>query len=222
MRSFLTPFIIFCSVSTTHALAGSSYKSTLVSVPLISSGAQSTLHFEYNLMGEAGLALELTGINEHDDIQKKEAEETGDSLIVSGNAITILLSRYTNHYDMSGFYWTLGAGYRQQNAKWIVSPESNDEEQNALLLQEDDKFHHDVKMAGLTTNGRVGYRYNGSDWPIVVGSYIGVRHWENRAEDAASSSDAEEIAALTTKEKERLQRRFMTGSEFGVEFGMVF
>ena len=132
---------------------------------------------------------------------------------------------------MSGVYWSLGVGYREQQGTWIVEPEENDKQIDFGLVDEDTgKLHHEVKISGMTGHGRLGYRYIGNQYPFVAGLYAGARHWqssvEDNSEDAVSNEEQltenEYTVAMTEKEKSRLKRRFMTRPELGVEFGWAF
>jgi len=201
------------------------YRSMFATIPLMESGNQTTAHLEFNLGGEAGLAIEGTYIHRNDDVSEDEAKETNDDFLEThGRQFAVLISRYSEPMDLGGFYWTLGLGHRTLNTTWNVEPASDDESISTALVGEDGKLNHEAVMTGMTGHGRLGYRYIGNEYPFVIGSYLGMRHFASGVEDvnANGESATDGNAPLTDLEKVRLTRRFQTRLEFAVEMGWAF
>ncbi len=208
------------------AQAKMGYRSVFFTIPLVEVGNQSTAHLEFNLGGEAGIALEGTYIHRADDVTESEAQETGgDYLETHGRQIALLISRYSEPADLGGFYWTLGAGYRELNTTWIVEPTDDDTAMDMSLVSESDgKLHHDGEMSGVTGHGRLGYRHIGSSYPVVIGTYFGLRHYASGVDDTVGEDGrvTSGNAPMTDLEKIRLSRRFQTRPEIAVEMGWAF
>jgi hypothetical protein len=184
---------------------------------------------EYNLNAVASLALEGTFIGKSNEYSEKDAEETGEQISSKGSAVGIFVSRYTQPNAMAGFFWTLGAGYRQVQADWQAPFDEGDPaNKDSLRFQmadEESRFHHNAEAKGMTGTGRIGYRYVGSEWPLTIGAYVGIRHFQNKVADRGddeTTSDGDKISEMSDKEKTRLQNRYRTGFEPGLEFGFVF
>ena len=181
---------------------------------------------EFNLRGQAGIAVEATYVHRNDDVSKSEAEDTNDDTLQNeGRQAAIFISRYSEASRMAGFYWTLGMGYRSQDVDWEVEPDGADEDIDLSLVQETTgKLRHEATLTGITGHGRLGYRYIGTSVPFIVGGYGGLRHWSVGAQDRLGEDNVanEGVAPLTNQEKGRLNRRFTTRPELGIEIGYAF
>jgi hypothetical protein len=201
------------------------YRSFAMSIPLISLTRESVARMELNLGGEASIAVEGTWIRQGEEYTEKDAEETGEQIESKGREVALYVTRYTQPHAMAGFYWTLGAGYRQMEAKWQTPVDSNDPDGQLSLADDEQRYHHDAAVKGMTGHGRLGYRYVGSDWPLMAGGYAGLRHFQNDISDREKDSkteDGDAISVMTDREKDRLVRHYMTALELGLEFGFVF
>jgi hypothetical protein len=202
------------------------YRSVFFTIPLVETGSQSTAHLEFNLWGEAGLAFEGTYIHRANDVTEKEAIATNDDYLEThGRQFAVLISRYSEPMDLGGFYWTIGAGYREIESTWVVNPTDDDMGMDMSLVNDDDgKLYHDATMSGVTGHGRLGYRYIGTSYPVVIGSYFGLRHYASGVEDVVDGNGrvADGNAPMTDYEKIRLSRRFQTRPEISVEMGWAF
>jgi hypothetical protein len=217
---------LFIASVTTNAFGQGDMRTFFLTVPVFETGSQSTAHLEFNLYGQAGIAVEGTYVHKHDDVTESEAEETnGDVLEAQGRQFAILISRYSDPIQLAGFFWTLGMGYRSQTIDWQVEPDDGDKNIDMSLVQEESgKLNHAANLSGMTGHGRLGYRYVGIDFPFVVGGYAGLRHWAAGAEDRVEDDEdlPNGVAPLTDQEKTRLERRFQTRPELGVELGWAF
>ena len=122
-------------------------------------------------------------------------------------------SSYGNPKKMSGGYWTIGAGYRQLKADWLRTAVN------------DAKVRHLLKGSGGTVRGRIGYRLVGDSLPFTLGAYIGIRHYSNNfSDDLDEAGNRDSQASVSTPESEviGLEKRFTSGLEPGLEFGMAF
>ena len=213
--------------------SGDDSRSFLVSLPLSPFG-ETLGHMEFNLGGQGTIGLEGGVQRREETIPEKEQLLTGEPLVTSARTIGIMVGRYTEPMAMGGFYWALGVGYREQDVKWSVKPADNDKGVNLNLV--DDKtgrLNHDATMKGTSGAARVGYRFVGTDFPVVLGIYIGARHFQSTVRDverkaadgsadAVNGEDSRTHSNLTELEKERLKRGFMTSPQAAIEVGAVF
>ena len=199
----------------------------LVSIPLITERPQARLHMELNAASEFGIALEGSMLTEAEELSAGEADKTGDSMKVSGYQGSLLISRYSDPSRLAGFFWTLGAGYRQFNADWKKKLDNSD---TGLRLTEADSggyLHHRVRGAGGTGHARVGYRWAVAEWPIAIGAHLGVRHMNSKVHDVEVSEEQQQELHLqysptSDQEKKSVSRREMTTRDISLEFGMIF
>ena len=204
------------------AQARSSAKNMAFSLPLVSSDRGATGHAEYNLGGQASLAVELAYVAKGEDLTETEIDEIGGSRITHGREVAIFVSRYTDGARMSGFFWSLGAGYRQVDGSWVVAPDRNDPDVDLTLVDEQEMLRHELTMAGVTGHGRVGYTYVADQWPLLVGAYLGVRHFQVGVQDREVQGQDRQVSPLTDHERARLRRDYMTALAPGVSIGLTF
>jgi hypothetical protein len=201
------------------------YRGFTVSSPIANLNGESILHLEANLGGHAALALEGVFKRGYEEIDAKEAEETHESRSSTAKGGSLIFSRYTHPMSMSGLYWGIGVGYRQESVNWRVQPDSKDKAVNYSLVNEDMRLAHDATLSGTTGHARFGYRYVAVEWPFVVGGYLGARHFQAGVKDTdVDGKDQENVrlAPMTDREKERLRRKYATRPECGVEVGFRF
>jgi hypothetical protein len=210
-----------------HPSSGGPYRAFDVSLPVLSMGSDRVVRMELNLQGKASIALEGMMQTRHEDVDPKTQSDTGESMISDAQGAALFVSRYTQPMTMSGFYWSLGAGYRQQNILWRVRPDGTDDQVNTQLLDSDQMLNHEAVLRGGTGHGRVGYRYSGTEVPLMIGAYGGVRHFQASVRDKSSlaadgARDGTTYAPMTDMEKDRLLRLYQTAPEVGLELGFLF
>jgi|GEM_PF-1012951 len=205
------------------------YRSFDLTLPVVTLARQAQGRIEYNMGGLATISLEGARMVRGEDLSDEEIEESGDSLQSEAVQGAILFSRYSNGPTMSGFFWSLGAGYRKVNAYWHTNPDTGrtpDENPGRMSLADDKgKLHHDLELAGGTGHGRIGWRWIGESFPMLIGAHIGVRHFDPTIKDAEESrleTETMRMAPTNDVEKRNLKRRMMTALEPGVEIGFAF
>ena len=213
-RIFLGIALVFAAFSSDELLANKA-RSVVFSLPVFSFG-QSTAKVEYNFRGLAGFGLEANFID-GELYGKKEAEEkNGDSIKLSGTEVGLYYAKYSKPKTISGFFWALGVGMRTVYANWA---RTRTDEIEANYLDENQRLRHSLVSRGNTYRARMGYRYIGSSFPINLGAYIGVRHFENRFSD----NNREDNTTVTPNDDQQaLQRRLMSSLEPGLELGFAF
>lgn len=202
-----------------------------VSLPLALYG-ESVARLELNLSNHASLAVELNVKRSSDDIDEEQAKETHESLVTDAKGGLLLVSRYSEPTRLAGFYWSLGLGWREMNADWQVQPDPADKHADYSLaspVEDSDAsvFHHRATLIGTTGHLRAGYRYVAEELPLMIGAYLGVRHFQASVKDVELKDEemADKTyvyAAMTERERERLKRRYMTQLEPAVEIGFIF
>lgn len=201
------------------------FRSFILSTPIANFNGETIVHMELNLAGNATLALEGIMKRAFEEVDEKEMEETGESRSSKAKGGALILSRYSRPMSMAGFYWSIGAGYRQEDVTWSVRPDEQDPDasQSFGLVDEKGNLHHDARLSGMTGNFRGGYRYVGKDFPFLGGIYLGARHFQAGVEDNEVKRDEPvRVASMTDREKERLRRKYSTRPEFGLEVGFRF
>lgn len=203
------------------ALADDDYRSSSFTLQALGYGRESMLSGEFNLGGKASVTFEGTYIRKGEDLGDREIEETnGDSLVSMGREFAVLFSRYTNPQSMSGFHWTLGTGYRTMSVAWNRHPK---EYENTMFLRmsPEGRAEQEFTLQGVTGHGRLGYRFMSDSFPVTLGIYLGIRHYQATVRDSFENSG--ETTENRTHEDVRsgLQHRYMTSMEPGLTFGMV-
>jgi hypothetical protein len=167
------------------------------------------------------LALEGGSERPGEDNLKADVQRTGESMISQGRHASLMLFRYSRPYTLAGFYYGGGLGYAQEDITWHkrVSPLS-------MALTDATYVNHTAELKGATANLRVGYRYVGSEYPLLIGAYAGLRHFQSNVTDGPSSSNAQNLTGapvtpLTADDMAHLQRRYATAPEIGLELGFV-
>jgi hypothetical protein len=204
---------------------GSSYRSTGLSIPAVTATREHAARLEFNLSGQGALGIEGTLKRKREEVSEKEQAETGESLIAEAQGAGLMISRYSSGMDMSGFYWTMAFGYREEKMSWTVAAEQNDPQANIMLLNDKNRFEHEAVAKGTTGSLRIGYRYVGSSLPVIAGVYLGARHFQASVEDAEQKDqDQGTVAAdpMTDRERERLRRRVTSAPDAGLEIGFAF
>ncbi|MBI2602894.1 MAG: hypothetical protein HYW48_07555 [Deltaproteobacteria bacterium] len=191
-------------------------KTFLVTVPLLTLGRDGSFRGEYNLFQKGTVALEWTewGGNgkgeELTETERKEAPES--SLKTDGRELGLMFGRYGDPLKMAGFHWGLGAGFRSLDAFWRKAPENEAGEKMTL---------YDLRVAGATVTGRVGYRFVGEDLGFAIGSFLSVKHFQNKVSDKKSEDTANAVP-IVQSDRLALQRRLMSSLRIGIEVGWAF
>jgi hypothetical protein len=204
----------------------------LVALPIMTESNQLQLHLEYDVDNVVGVAIEGGFMGEQELASQKEIDENGSSLKTKGSEAALLFSRYSEPNHLGGFYWTLGAGYRQYIAEWKKKPETDPQTGLAdtrLALQDDQGYlHHRMSVRGAFATGRLGYRYVATDWPFTIGAHIGLRHLSSTVQDVEVDETEQETLKLqysqtTSAEKKTVKHHVMTTPDFTLlEIGMAF
>jgi hypothetical protein len=126
-------------------------------------------------------------------------------------------SRYTDEHLMGGWFFSLGAGYRQMEIDWRTTPEVDDPGIGYGMRGEDGTTTHTAIGKGYTGHLRGGYRYVPDEWPVALGLHFGVRHYQVGFEDSDNTE-----TPLSVRQQQQLKRRFMSRIEPGIEFGVSF
>ncbi len=208
------------------ATAAEMYRTMAFSLTPITMAREGVVRAEFNLGTRASLALEGIAIGEGEDLFDDEIKESnGDSLITRGGELALFVARYSNSASMSGFYWAMGAGYRQLKANWKRSPGANYSLQGdaytIVAPDEAGKLNSQMTANGVTGHVRAGYRYLGESVPLSIGAYLGLRHFQSKFIDA-KDSDNYVAAPSTNEERDMLRNRYMTKLEPGIEVGFAF
>ncbi len=200
----------------------SGYRAFALSLPIVNVGGGTVGRGELNLYGRGSLAIEGTYQAKGEDMTKKEQQQrNGESMMTQARAVSAFLARYSEPMQMAGFYYGLGVGYRQETAKWRLKPDGTT---TAAALDEQRFANHAATMAGPTGHVRGGYRYVGKEVPLLIGAYVGLRHFESVVKDAQPSAGplgGGSYSDMTDAEKEHLKRRFATAPEAGLEIGFA-
>jgi hypothetical protein len=207
--------------------ASGGFRSFILSIPVLTLNKEHLARLEFNLAGHASMTVEGTMKSRFEELTKEEQEETGESRSSAAKGVSLLFSRYTQPYAMAGFFFALGAGYRQEDVQWTVRPDEKDPAINLSLVDDDDdRLHHDMTLKGATGHLRVGYRYVGAEIPLLVGVFAGARHFQAGVEDVDPDDHDEDDdtrwAESTDREKERARRAYASKPEAGIEIGFCF
>ena len=216
----------YAGMSAERPASGGEYRSVSVSMPLISMAREAVGHVDFNLSGKGAIGLEVMAKGRQDEIDPKIHQATGESLIAQGRGAALFISRWSHPANMSGGFWGMGLGYRQETVKWRVAPLQGDKRAALTLADQDHLLNHSAELHGVTGHARAGYRYVGSDMPFIIGGYIGIRHFQAGVQDAKAEANrapgAVATAPLSDKEKDKLLFRAETKPESGIEIGFVF
>lgn len=208
-------FILVCLMLPINLFADP--KTFLVSVPLITLGRDGAFRAEYNLFQKGTVALEWTewgGNGKGEELTETERKENPDSsLKTDGRELSLMFGRYTDPLKMAGFHWGLGAGYRSLDAFWHKAPSGSD-------IQGGQPTLHDLRVAGATVTGRLGYRFVGEDLGFAIGSFLSVKHFQNTVND--KKSETPNAVVIDQSDRLALQRRLMSSLRIGVEVGWAF
>lgn len=201
----------------------------LITIPIVADSSQARLHLEYNVQKTFGLAIEAAALGEREIMTPKEVDTTGDSLKTKGSQVSLLFSRYSEPAHLGGFFFTLGAGYRQYSAEWKKKPNEEDKTDALRLDSVDDTgyLHHRVKGSGTTGHARVGYRWVAAEWPVAIGGHLGLRHVSSSVKDVEVDQEKQKELKLnysptTDAEKKSLKNRVMTEPDISIEIGLAF
>ncbi len=203
-----------------------------ISIPIINLG-ETTLHGEFNLAGQGGLALEILNKGVQEEAPKNDPDS--NSRLTRAQAISFIYSVYNDPMAMAGFYWGVGAGYRTESVDWLKPDKSLS---TALSPGVDPNYTSRLAdLKGPTAHGRFGYRYVGKDVPLLIGAYLGLRHFASTVTDQEGTSQVrkeknspaatQSLAPLnaeqmTESEKSKIHDIYATRGEGGVEIGFSF
>ncbi|MEY4630213.1 MAG: hypothetical protein RIQ81_333 [Pseudomonadota bacterium] len=227
MKTF-TKFFALCAVVAAPTVAfaapgsggGAGSRSFILTIPIITLTRDAAFRGEYNLKG-ATIAVEGATMMEAEEYTEDKMAETGDSMISKGGHVSVLLSRYSQPSNMSGWFWTLGAGVRDMKGTWKTNPSALALSSGMALITDDaGKVIHEYTARGLTAHARTGYRWVAQSIPLSIGGGLGLRHFDARFEDKAELSP--EASAMSDEDKATLRRRYMTRLEPAIEFGLAF
>jgi hypothetical protein len=212
--------IVACAALTSNAALAKSEKSFHIGLPIVAMGGEAVTKGEWRLGKVGSLAVEWTAMSNVDLYSNAEKEENNnDSMMLSGNELSLAYTRYGNNKRMSGGYWSVGLGYRLVRVTWLRSPFEG-VNQAAVSLNDEGKLTHTIDGAGLTARSKVGYRYVAESIPLSVGAYVGLRHYQNTMKDKLSATEV----AVASSEEDRvgIERRLMSSLEPGIEVGLTF
>lgn len=208
------------STSGANSSAGSGTRSFILTVPVISMTRDAAFRGELN-WESASFSVEGAVMGEAEEYSEEKLLLTGDSMVTSGRQAAILVSRYSNQANMSGWFWTLGAGARQMDGLWRTNPSTLAYMTGINLVRDESgKVLHRYRATGATGHGRLGYRWVSQSVPLAIGGHVGVRHFDGKFEDVEPID--RDFTALAVDEKASLRRRYMTKLEPGIEFGLAF
>jgi len=205
------------SVSGRRTDGDGAYRSLLVGLPIASTERGPVGRLELNLYGIASLALEGSTERTGEDMSKAVLERTGESMMTKGGQVSLFLFRYTRPFTMAGFYYGGGLGYHEENVDWRQPSNAA-----GSTLVDAALIHHNAALSGPTGHARIGYRYVGSEYPLLIGTYIGAKHYQAIVKDSSGGgTNGNPLVPLTDNDKEHLLHRFQTTAEFGIEVGFV-
>ena len=195
-------------------------RSFLLVVPVVPLTREAAFRAEVNL-SSASISVESAMMGAAEEYPLEKLLLTGDSMISDGRQIALMLSRYGNQGNMSGWFWTLGAGMRTTNGTWKTSPSPLGLKMGlSLVNDENGKIMHRYTATGATGHARWGYRWVSQSIPLTIGGHLGVRHFDGKFNDV-QPMDAD-YSPLAIDEKALLRRRYMTHLEPAIEFGLAF
>ena len=205
------------SVSGRRTDGDGAYRSLLVGLPIASTERGPVGRLELNLYGIASLALEGSTERLDEDMSKAAVERTGESMLTKGGQVSVFAFRYTRPLSMAGFYYGAGLGYHEESVNWRKPTTAA-----GSTLVEASLINHNAALTGPTGHVRIGYRYVGSEYPLLIGTYIGAKHYQATVNDGSGgSADGTPFVPLSDNDKEHLLHRFQTTAEFGIEVGFV-
>ena len=150
-------------------------------------------------------------------MSKSALERTGESMMTKGGQISAFLFRYTRPSTMAGFYYGAGLGYHEESVDWRKPTTAA-----GSTLVEASLINHNADLSGATGHARIGYRYVGSEYPLLIGTYIGARHYQAKVKDGSGvGANGTPYVPMSDKDKEHIVHRFQTTAEFGIEIGFV-
>ena len=230
---------IACLISS-HAFSKSGnntgYRTFIATIQPISITGEPGGRFEFNLYGEASLSVEGTYVPQTEELGKKEIEKNGHnpSMMIGGKQGAVLISRYTNPYELSGFFWSGGLGYRSVEGVWKKTYDPSDtstsltQQNNQTYYigtkDEEDRLAYNFNASGMTLHARGGYRYVGESIPFSIGLHLGLRHFLAKVEDVRDKKNENDpdYSELSEEEMTSIRRRLMDRMEGVVELGIVF
>jgi hypothetical protein len=214
----LSAYLFFISFALPHTLPlFADEKTFLVTLPVVTIGREGSLHAEFSLKEKGTLGLDwaewggLFGTRE-ELTSRERAENPGQSLVTEGRDMSLEFARYTDPYNMSGFYWGLGVGYRMMRLDW-----------SETLISEDGstRSRYYAYASGPAVNGRLGYRFVGDSVGVVLGSFVGLKYFLSDITDK-SSEDTRTYSFIDTKTRSRLQNKIATLLKIGIDIGWAF
>ena len=204
--------------------SGAGSRSFVLTIPVTNMSRDTAFRGEFNF-GSTSLGIESGLMGQAEEYPEEKVLITGESMITSGRHVALMLSRFGNPANMSGWFWTLGAGVRTMEGSWRSNPSQlslRASKKSGVNLVVDDagKTLHRYTAKGATGHARFGYRWVSQAIPLAIGAHVGVRHFEGKFKDA-DNLDTDHVA-LALDEKATLRRRYMTQLEPAVEFGLAF
>ncbi len=189
-----------------------------LSLPLLEIMGTRTMRMELNLLGDGSLTLEGQYSRESELLSKNQ-KKTDGSLKSTSTQASLIYTRYTNNKQMSGFYLGFGAGYRQDSNVWKAV-----EARPAYGLSSETSREKasEFKANGLIYQARGGYRFIGERVPILIGGFLGVRHYDVKLQKEKDDKPSTHNKNISDEKFERYKNLVTTGFEPGIEFGFAF
>jgi hypothetical protein len=195
------------------------YRSLMLGLPLASTERGPIGRVELNIYGKGSIAIEGSSEVLAEDLLRSQVAESGESMMTKGGQMSLFYFRYSKPVSMAGWYYGFGLGYHEESVNWHRRTSAL-----GIALADASFVNHSATLRGPTGHGRLGYRYVGTDVPMLVGGYFGLRHFQASVKDGQSNDDAETTSApiaMGDSEKTRLLNRFRTAPEIGIEIGFV-
>lgn len=219
----LTSLNVFAESRSSGQGAG---KNFLISLPLVTAGHEGAVRAELNLANRGAVALDWaewgSGAERRQDLSPQDIKaHPKDAFLTEGRDMTVMMSKYNNPGNMSGFHWGLGLGYRAMQAELRKTP-SLQSQGDAVLLN-DGQVLNNIDISGPTVSGRVGYRHVGEEVGFSIGTFLGVKHFQNKISNAKQDSNKDiAFSPISEKDSDALSARLTTAIKIGVEIGWAF
>jgi hypothetical protein len=168
----------------------------------------------YNYDQKVAISLDVTGEAPRERLTPLELKDTpNDSLLTASQEVGLALSRYSNPENMSGWYWSLGAGYKKMNAQWKIQPKD-----------ELTRRVHLVSAMGATGTGRGGYRYVAEELGFAASLFMIVKHFQidPKLKNLEGKSTKYQYSPISEADNKRFRKKLTTSVYPGIEIGWAF
>jgi hypothetical protein len=195
------------------------YRSIMLGLPLASSERGPVARLELNLFGKGSIAIEGSSKQLDEDLTKTQVAQTGESMMSKGGQASLLFFQYSKPAAMAGWYYGGGVGFHEDTISW------HRRTSDAGVALADASFtNHYASLKGPTGHVRGGYRYVGTEIPMLVGAYFGLKHFQATANDAQPEDVVAGTPAptpMSAADKDHLLDLNRTAAEIGIEIGFV-